>query len=82
MLRKEWTRKAIAAGIALTFLALVQPEELPSLLISGALGIAFYEIALYALRVVQEERKSQRVRDLMARPAPIRWIDYRFRRDS
>ena len=51
---ERWIEKAAAAVLTVVFLALVRPTQLPALWITGALGIAFYEIALGAVEAFIE----------------------------
>ena len=55
MKKREWIRKGAAAALTLVFLALIRPTELPALWITAALGIGFYEIALYTVDLVIDE---------------------------
>ena len=77
-LRTEiWTRKGIAAGITVGFLALVSTTEQPPLWIVAAIAVGLYECNLAAVREIWRIRKIRREvnRNLMGRYSLARWAD-------
>lgn len=74
-MRRKLTIKALSAGIAAGFLALVRPEHQPGMGVTALIAIAFYMLNCRALSSLIREKHYYTATTISDRYGLSRWAD-------